>query len=148
MQHAILDCQIAPADHPVAPQQRQSIVSALAFCHRSVGFEAIHPSPEQLEAPAIPNHGIKRSQKPHTLRLLASRWILIGRPVPVNAFNSFVRQAFLRPLQRRRDLGLPLRRSEAKPPNEKRQPLARKRRVDANGNIDQRIDPPLALGLV
>src|SRR5438445_11593541 len=37
--------EVAPADHAIAPKQRQSIIAALAFVRRRVGFETVDPAP-------------------------------------------------------------------------------------------------------
>ena len=42
---AVLHCEVAPADHAVAPKQRQSVIAELAFGRRRVGFETVEPSP-------------------------------------------------------------------------------------------------------
>src|SRR5438876_12050130 len=49
----ILQREVAPADHAVAPKQRQSIIAALAFVRRSIGFETVHPAPQQLETRSV-----------------------------------------------------------------------------------------------
>src|SRR5262249_50845783 len=66
---ALVDARIHPADHLVAPKQRQSIVSANTFGGRRVGFETVWPVPAVFEARAVPDERIKRCQKTNRRRL-------------------------------------------------------------------------------
>ena len=59
--------RVAPADHAVAPQQRQRVVAELALRRRRVGLEAVGPAPEELEAAAVPDDRVERREQPHAL---------------------------------------------------------------------------------
>ena len=70
--HATGMADIGPADHAVAPQQRQRVVAERPFGFGRVGFEAIGPSPEMLKSPPVPDQWIERRQEANLSRRLFS----------------------------------------------------------------------------
>src|SRR5260370_35149974 len=66
--------EVGPANHAVAPKQRQSVIAELAFGRRRVDFETVYPAPHQLEASAVSDHrGEGPQQAPWTARPMAAR---------------------------------------------------------------------------
>ena len=57
---AVFHREITPADHTIAPYQRQRVISELSFSSRRICFETVHPAPQKLEAVAIPHHRDRR----------------------------------------------------------------------------------------
>src|SRR5262245_26825930 len=78
---------INPADHLVAPQQGQRIVSPHAFSHGGVGFESICPAPEVFKSISIPHHWVERCEESNGLRL--DIWHLARRPKVSDAIYRF-----------------------------------------------------------
>src|SRR5262249_61069892 len=57
-QLAVVDREVAPADHAVSPEKRHCVVAALALRGRGVGLEPRVPSPQELETPPGIRDGI------------------------------------------------------------------------------------------
>src|SRR5438132_13093815 len=55
LERAILQREISPANHAIAPEQRKRVVAALPFRRRRVRLEPVGPAPEQFEAATIPH---------------------------------------------------------------------------------------------
>src|SRR5580692_1450667 len=63
LQASVWFCQIDPADHAIAPQQRHRVVAELTLGFGCVGLEAIGPAPEMFEAPTVPDDRVERSEE-------------------------------------------------------------------------------------
>src|SRR5262249_16349924 len=59
---------IHPSDHAIHPQQRHGVVAPATIAFRHIGLETIGPSPDVLEAPAIPDDRIEWREKAHLAR--------------------------------------------------------------------------------
>src|SRR6266496_1066109 len=135
---AVFHGEVAPANHAVAPTERQSVIAEPAFGRRRVGFETVDPAPQQLEAGAVPHHRVERRQQAHlVLRRMARRVfrIIICRPIPVDAINARMREPISRPLQGTLQLAAPLRHGKAQPAHKGPQACTGQRRVDADDYI-------------
>src|SRR5262249_45901048 len=121
LERAGRDREVAPADHPIAPQQRKGVVAADAFGLRRVRLEAVGPAPEPFETWTIPDDRIERRQESDRSAGGGGGRVLAGRPVPPGAVYVGVREPPPRAEERRRDSTTPLRRRVAQPADHHRQ---------------------------
>src|SRR5579862_1855280 len=63
LQPSIGYLQIGPAQHVLAPKHRHRIMAHAALVGRNIRLQLVLPFPKQLEAPAIPDHGVKGRQE-------------------------------------------------------------------------------------
>ena len=63
LQAVVADGGVGPADDLAAPEHGEGVVTADALGRRGVGFEAVGPAPEMLEALAVPDDGIEGGEQ-------------------------------------------------------------------------------------
>ena len=80
--------EVAPANHAVAPEQRQSVIAESAFVCRCVRLETVHPAPQQLEAVAVLYHRVEGRQQAYPVLRRTARRLFFGWPIPVDAIDA------------------------------------------------------------
>ena len=150
LQHAGGDRQVAPANHPITPQQRQSVVAEFALGCGRIGLEAVGPIPEQFEAATVPDHRIERCQQAHALIGFPAPAFgtLIRWPQPVDAVHACTLQTLSRTQQRRLACGIPLRHAATQVTDQLAQAGIRQGRVLVHDHVDQCVQACVDTGLV
>ena len=77
-ERTVFDREIAPADDPVVPQQRQRVVAQFPLRRRRVRLEPVGPSPEEFESMAVVHDRIERREQAHRVISTKSRKMATG----------------------------------------------------------------------
>src|SRR5206468_144980 len=107
--------RIRPANHLIAPEQRQGVVAEPSLLGRRVRLEAVLPPPEALEAAPIPHHGVERGEQSHCFARVELPRLFARGPEPIDAFDSRMREATAGARDRSLQLAEVLRRRETQP---------------------------------
>src|ERR1700733_965311 len=59
LQPSIDHLQIGPTQHLLSPQHGHCVMSHATLMSWHVGLQLVFPAPQQLEAPAVPDHGVE-----------------------------------------------------------------------------------------
>src|ERR1035437_8427944 len=141
----VLHREVAPANHAITPKQRQSIVAELSLRSRRVGLETVPPAPQQLEAVTVPHDRVEGRQQAHRVLRFRARRILLSTPMPIDAVDTRMREPLFRPLQSTVQLAVPLWYSKAQAAHNVRQARAGQGRINLDGDVNQGVNPRLAL---